>query len=50
MSKRKTSISVDDGLWREWTIFVINKEGSARKVSAETEKAIREYMDKYKAG
>ena len=46
MSKRKTSISVDDKLWREWINFVVNKTGSARKISKETENAIREYMQK----
>lgn len=50
MSKRKTSISVDDKLWREWINFVVNKTGSARKISEETENAIREYMQKHKEG
>lgn len=48
MPKRKTSISVDDKLWREWINFVVNKTGSARKISEETENAIQEYMQKYK--
>lgn len=48
MSKRKTSISVDDKLWREWISFVVSKTGSARKISEETENAIREYMRRHK--
>lgn len=47
MAKRKTSISVDEELWKQWTMFVINKTGSARKLSEELEKALREYMGKY---
>ena len=44
MAKRKTSISVDEELWKQWTMFVIEKTGSARKLSEEIEKAIRQYM------
>ena len=48
MFKRKTSIAVDDDLWREWTKFVVDQTGSARKVSEELEKAIKEYMLNHK--
>jgi hypothetical protein len=44
MVKRKTSITVDEKLWKEWTMFVINKTGSARKLSEEIEKALKNYM------
>jgi hypothetical protein len=50
MSRRKTSVSVDDKLWREWISFVVGETGSGRKVSEETEKAIREYMQRRKEG
>jgi metal-responsive CopG/Arc/MetJ family transcriptional regulator len=50
VSRRKTSVSVDDKLWREWISFVVDETGSGRKVSEETEKAIREYMQKRKEG
>ena len=50
MPKRKTSISVDDDLWRQWTIFVVTKTGSARKVSEELENAMMEYMEKNNQG
>jgi len=48
MPKQKTSIVIDRDLWKEWTIFVIEKTGSARKLSEELEKAIKEYMQKHK--
>jgi metal-responsive CopG/Arc/MetJ family transcriptional regulator len=44
VTKRKTSISIDEELWKEWTKFVIDKTGSARKLSEEIENALREYM------
>jgi len=43
-AKRKTSISIDEELWKEWTKFVIDKTGSARKLSDEIENALRQYM------
>jgi len=47
MGKQKTSIMVDSELWKEWILFVVSKTGSARKLSEELEKAIREYMDRH---
>jgi len=44
MAKRKTSISIDEDLWKQWTMFVIDKTGSARKLSEEIEKALVQYM------
>jgi metal-responsive CopG/Arc/MetJ family transcriptional regulator len=44
MPKRKTSIAIDEDLWKEWTKFVIDKTGSARKTSEEIENALKEYM------
>jgi len=38
---------VDNELWKEWTLFVVSKTGSARKLSEELEKALREYMDRH---
>jgi len=46
MTKRKTSISIDTELWKEWTKFVIDKTGSARKLSEEIENALRAFMRK----
>ncbi|MEM3591622.1 MAG: hypothetical protein QW702_05935 [Candidatus Bathyarchaeia archaeon] len=48
MAKQKTSINIDPELWREWTLFVVKKTGSTRKLSEELEKAIREYMERHK--
>jgi len=48
MAKQKTSINVDPELWKEWTLFVVKKTGSTRKLSEEVEKAIREYMERHK--
>jgi metal-responsive CopG/Arc/MetJ family transcriptional regulator len=44
MAKRKTSIIIDKELWKEWTKFVIDKTGSARKLSEEIENALKKYM------
>lgn len=44
MTKRKTSISIDESLWTEWNMYVIRKRGSARKLSEEIENALRDYM------
>lgn len=44
LKKRKTSVVIDNELWKQWTKFVIDKTGSARKLSQEVENAIREYM------
>ena len=46
MAKRKTSIAIDENLWKEWTKFVIDKTGSARKLSDEIENALKDYMKK----
>lgn len=44
MAKRKTSITIDEELWKEWIKFVVEKTGSARKLSEEVENALRQYM------
>jgi hypothetical protein len=49
MAKRKTSFTIDDELRKEWTLFVVNKTGSARKLSEEMERALREYMARHKS-
>jgi hypothetical protein len=47
MTKRKTSLNIDDEIWREWLSFVIKKTGSSRKVSEETANALKEFMKKH---
>jgi hypothetical protein len=45
-TKKKTSISINPEVWKDWNKFVIDKTGSARKLSDELEKALKEYMKK----
>jgi len=44
MTKKKTSIAVEEDLWTQWIQFVVGRTGSARKVSEEIERALRHYM------
>jgi hypothetical protein len=44
MTKRKTSIQIEENLWTQWIQFVVARTGSARKLSEEIEKALRYYM------
>jgi hypothetical protein len=46
LPKRKTSITIDEDLWKKWIKFVVDKTGSARKLSEEIENALKEYMVK----
>ena len=45
--KAKTSINIDKETWTKWIKFVVNKTGSARKMSEELESALLEYMKKH---
>ena len=47
--KAKTSINIGKETWTDWVKFVVNKTGSARKMSEELEKALQEYMKKHKS-
>ena len=44
MTKRKTSLNIDDKLWQQWLIYVVKKTGSSRRVSDITVEALTEYM------
>jgi hypothetical protein len=46
--KAKTSINIERATWSAWIKFVVDKTGSARKVSEELEKALQEYMKKHR--
>jgi hypothetical protein len=48
MPRTKTSITIDEDLWKQWSIFVIEKTGKARKGSKELENALKEYMERHK--
>jgi hypothetical protein len=43
--KLKTSISPNRVLWLKWKHYVIDKNGDARSITSETEKAVKEYME-----
>lgn len=47
--KIKTSIAVDEDLWKEFSIIVIKKEGH-RKKNKVIEKLIKNYVKKNKKG
>ena len=44
MTKKRTSLNIDEPLWREWTLYVHKKTGFAYKVSEEIERLIRKEM------
>jgi len=44
MTKKITSLNVDDKFWAEWTMYVHKKTKTTYKVSEETQKALDEYM------
>lgn len=44
MTKRKTSLNIDDKVWQEWLVYIVKKTGSSRKVSEHTVEALKEYM------
>jgi len=44
MTKKKTSISIDDKLWKDWVLHVVKKTGSSYKVSEETEQLIKKEL------
>ena len=43
--KKKTSITIEEELWKKFTIYTINKTGSARKISETMEQAINNLMN-----
>jgi len=47
MGKKKTSINIDEDIWQQWLIFVVQKHGTSRRVSEETALALQEYMNKH---
>jgi len=46
MGKKKTSMSLDEELWKEFLRYVISKTGSTHKVSAVLEEIIRDHLVK----
>jgi len=48
--KRRTTILIDDQLWKRFLSFVVEKHGAAKKVSVEMEVAIKEYLERHEKG
>jgi predicted transcriptional regulator len=46
MPKRRTTIVVDDQVWKRLLSYVVKKHGTAKKASFEVEKAVKEYLDR----
>jgi len=49
VGKIKTTISIDENLWRNFSIAVLQKDGG-RKVSETVEQLIEQYLKKNKDG
>lgn len=47
MTKRRTTILVDDDMWKRFLSYVVKKHGTAKKASVEVENAVREYLNRY---
>jgi len=45
--KRRTTILVDDLLWKRFLSYVVKKHGTAKKASVEVENAVKEYLDRH---
>ena len=44
LPKRKTTILIDDKIWKRLLSFTIQKHGTAKKTSEEIEKAVEEHL------
>ena len=44
MVKKKTSISIDEYVWRDFCMFVIALRGSTRKIGSEVEVALKKHI------
>jgi hypothetical protein len=47
LPKRRTTIVIDDELWKRFLTYVVKKHGAAKKASIEVEAAVREYLNKH---
>jgi len=45
--KHKTTILVDEKLWKSFLSFIIKKHGTTKRTSIEIELAIREYLNRH---
>lgn len=46
-AKRRTTILVDDLLWKRFLSYVVKKHGTAKKASVEVENAVKEYLNRH---
>jgi hypothetical protein len=44
MVNKRTTINIDEKLWKNFQIYALQTTGSARKASEKVEEAIQEYM------
>jgi len=49
LPKHKTTILVEEKLWKSFLSFIVKKHGTTKKTSAEIEKALKEYLSNHKA-
>jgi len=45
--KHKTTIIVDEKLWKSFLSFIVKKHGTTKRTSIEIESAIREYLNRH---
>ncbi len=48
MVKHKTTVLIEEQLWKDLVIHVTQKWGSPRKVSEAIQKAVEEYLQRHK--
>jgi hypothetical protein len=41
----RTTLVINTKLWKQFLSFVVQKHGTARRISVEVEEAIKEYLD-----
>jgi hypothetical protein len=46
LPKRKTTILIDEKVWRNLLSYTVKKYGTAKKTSIEIENAIKAYLEK----
>jgi len=47
LQKHKTTILVEEKLWKSFLSFIVKKHGTTKKTSAEIEAAIKEYLNRH---
>jgi len=48
LPKHKTTILVEEKLWKSFLSFIVKKHGTTKKTSAEIEAALKEYLNNHK--